>query len=425
MHEGTPLTGIEPHRLPTHGAGVDGQRNGHHPYEANGSGHEQHASPELQALQMQTRLLEAIITIQADVIINGSADLSVFLRRLHEAIVSITGAAIELTWELASYHSVNDLLITNYATGLNQVPMPSSHVIRIPHVLNGAYSTLGIHMLQPNRTVYQAINAVALSIRTLAQAIGAMSHNQERLDSLAHEDFLVGNGIVNRRGRDRDMSWLYPEAVRQQKGIFTISLDGDFFKRINDTYGHSVGDQVMRHIAGVIQSCSRPNDSSCRTGGEEFTITGLVDSFDDALNIALRIQEAFRSRPFNFPDGARCVSVSMGLHYREHSSIPKGALKQDVINMAHKDAINADEGVYQVKFTGRNGMVAYNGPDTVSTRPYDDICAAAQSVGMSPPPRAYYVDARGRIHTDMIVIPTALAGPLTEMLQAQKGASTR
>ncbi len=122
--------------------------------------------------------------------------------------------------------------------------------------------------------------------------------------------------------------------------ISVLMADIDFFKNINDTYGHDKGDQVLATVAAVIKSCTRSNDYIIRWGGEEFVVIMPNCPINQAVNVAERIREKVA-----VTDNDVCpVTISLGV------------AKYDGVN--YENAItDADKALYEAKESGRNRVV--------------------------------------------------------------------
>jgi len=132
--------------------------------------------------------------------------------------------------------------------------------------------------------------------------------------------------------------------MAQEPDAYGMSLmvDIDFFKRVNDTYGHLTGDKVISHVAAVLQDEVRPNDIVCRFGGEEFVIFIADADHGAGAATAERLRAAVANSPIDDAGTTLSVTVSIG-----------GSLKQatDHIETAIQ---RADDALYRAKNGGRN-----------------------------------------------------------------------
>jgi diguanylate cyclase (GGDEF)-like protein/PAS domain S-box-containing protein len=133
-------------------------------------------------------------------------------------------------------------------------------------------------------------------------------------------------------------------AERQRKQLAVLFLDLDQFKRINDTLGHAVGDQLLRSVAMRLKACVRRSDTVCRLGGDEFLILlSQVEHVEDAGISARKILRAVAA-PHIIDNRSLDISVSIG-----GSTYPADGLDADTL-MSHADAA-----MYETKLHGRNG----------------------------------------------------------------------
>ena len=173
----------------------------------------------------------------------------------------------------------------------------------------------------------QLKRAMLLGISLLHQRIGKLN-----LD--AQTDPLTG--LYNRRGLT-----LALEALRAEgRPVGVIALDIDHFKRINDTYGHDVGDAVIRNMARLMKTCSRGADILCRSGGEEFLILLPEADLESTQLVAERLRRC--AEQDDMPDVGR-TTVSLGIAlWPTHADSIEQTLKL------------ADGALYRAKQLGRN-----------------------------------------------------------------------
>jgi diguanylate cyclase (GGDEF)-like protein len=127
-----------------------------------------------------------------------------------------------------------------------------------------------------------------------------------------------------------------------------LYTDIDFFKKVNDTYGHDFGDAVLKRYAAVIEESMRKYDLFCRYGGEEFLMMIECDKTDIAGALAQRIMERLKSERFDvYPDFRFTISVGIA------AGVPSS---EDTLDTYIK---NADAALYESKNSGRNTIRIY------------------------------------------------------------------
>jgi diguanylate cyclase (GGDEF)-like protein len=165
------------------------------------------------------------------------------------------------------------------------------------------------------------------------------------INELAIRDELTGSH--NRRHLIKLIEHEKDRATRLDAPFCLCLLDIDFFKRINDTYGHSAGDTVLREFALAVQRQVRERDSFGRYGGEEFLLLLPETLLEEAVLLAERVRQHIET--LGFPDIAPdfALSVSIGVaEFRSGESIGQTVAR-------------ADEALYQAKSSGRNRVISY------------------------------------------------------------------
>ncbi|HEX2020148.1 MAG TPA: PleD family two-component system response regulator [Aurantimonas sp.] len=150
-------------------------------------------------------------------------------------------------------------------------------------------------------------------------------------------------GLHNRRFLETHMARAVARARTTGTGFALLMADIDHFKRINDGWGHDVGDQVLREFATRLSQCLRSSDLACRFGGEEFAILMLEADACTAVTIAERIRESVCEKPFVVEGEYHVVTVSEGLAVFD----PEG---DDAASLLKR----ADTALYAAKRAGRN-----------------------------------------------------------------------
>lgn len=149
-------------------------------------------------------------------------------------------------------------------------------------------------------------------------------------------------GLLNRRGMDYSLKVSLNSASRSNKSVSAIALDIDYFKKINDTYGHDGGDKVLQEFGKILTEYTRSQDVCCRLGGEEFIIVQADTSIDVATKVANRIRKHIEELEISYENQFIKLTSSFGV-----SSIC-GEVDIDLLLK------NADKALYTAKYEGRN-----------------------------------------------------------------------
>ncbi len=155
-------------------------------------------------------------------------------------------------------------------------------------------------------------------------------------------------GINNRRYFETHLGALVGQAADRGRPLSLMILDIDYFKGVNDTYGHEAGDRVLKGVAERVRKVIRIPDLVCRLGGEEFVIVMPDTSLECAAKIAERVRaEVERDRFIVGEEGSQiAITVSIGLAERGHDVEPEGLFRR------------ADRALYRSKTSGRNRVSA-------------------------------------------------------------------
>jgi len=187
--------------------------------------------------------------------------------------------------------------------------------------------------------VYARNKAQVAKIVLLAEITDSVNLMKE-LENAAYIDGLTG--LYNRKHFSELANADVERAQRLNQTIYTAMLDLDFFKKVNDTYGHAAGDIVLKTTAGVIRQTIRAYDLLCRYGGEEFALLILDLSALEAYNLVERIRENIESAIINYEGIKIKVTCSIGL---------ANFLRTDTLESSIK---KSDEALYAAKNSGRN-----------------------------------------------------------------------
>ena len=162
-------------------------------------------------------------------------------------------------------------------------------------------------------------------------------------ENIAYSDPLTG--IYNRSYFMAESEKRLDDALASKKEFFVIMADIDFFKKINDAYGHLVGDEVLKILAARIRACFDNNAIVARYGGEEFIVSIINSNQKEAKEYAESVRLAVCDSPFN------CLGLSLNI------SISVGLAEKGDYKILHKIIDAADAALYEAKKTGRNKTV--------------------------------------------------------------------
>jgi two-component system cell cycle response regulator len=203
-----------------------------------------------------------------------------------------------------------------------------------------------------NDILTRPIDPQELSARVRSQVRGKrytdfLRNNLDHSLELAVTDQLTG--LHNRRYMTGQLGALVTRAIRGGDPVSALMIDIDHFKKVNDNFGHDVGDEVLREFAVRLASNVRAIDLPCRYGGEEFVVIMPDTKLEDAERIAERIRRHVAGSPFRLSGGAEplTVTISVGVASTGGAGDNAEALLK-----------RADEAVYAAKRAGRNTVIA-------------------------------------------------------------------
>jgi diguanylate cyclase (GGDEF)-like protein len=196
----------------------------------------------------------------------------------------------------------------------------------------------------------QIVSFIALMATSLLGSIGFLLMVKERADGevlhLAMTDSLTG--VPNRRAvmdyAERSL------ALRKDRQVALLMVDVDHFKRINDTYGHPVGDEVLCQVAALLAGRLRGGDLLGRYGGEEFCVVALDTDAEGAQKLADSLREIIAGAALKTESGDLSVTVSIGV---SHCPANTSRELKDILT-------EADSALYTAKQSGRNQVYCFS-----------------------------------------------------------------
>ncbi len=181
--------------------------------------------------------------------------------------------------------------------------------------------------------------------------------NQQRLKEIGYQDPLTQ--AYNRRYFDLRFNDEIERSLRQKDNLACMFLDVDFFKSVNDTYGHHIGDLVLTRLVCLIKEQVRACDIVARYGGEEFAVVLPGVTLQGAMDIAERLRHAVETDSHISDEQGLAVTVSIGLQDLHSLSGVNLTTKEIVRQLLDQ----ADKALYEAKESGRNKVVRFTKTD--------------------------------------------------------------
>jgi len=170
-----------------------------------------------------------------------------------------------------------------------------------------------------------------------------LEQKTEALKKISNRDGLTG--LYNRRYFDQAFSYEWERSIRQKTSVAILICDVDYFKKINDQYGHIAGDEYLKMISGFLEQIfRRKTDIVARYGGEEFVILMPEITIETAKNQAEKVREFFELNSLEFEGQTIHTTISVGLA----NIVPEPDMEKELL------LSKADSALYMAKSQGRN-----------------------------------------------------------------------
>ena len=230
---------------------------------------------------------------------------------------------------------------------------PDMHHICIPMVVAGKSFGMVSFIIEKTseemNTVIPLEDRIRQAVNFINEALPILQAKRYalKLQDMALIDQLTG--LFNRRYLDNSIENLAAGAVRRKSALGLLMCDMDFFKQVNDEYGHDVGDEVLKQLSNILLDSVRSSDIVVRFGGEEFLIILNDCQEGKETEVAEKIREAVASHTFRFSGGSLKKTVSVGTC---RYPFPEAKAIWEAIKFA-------DIALYKAKDAGRNRVTAF------------------------------------------------------------------
>lgn len=206
-------------------------------------------------------------------------------------------------------------------------------------------------------------NRFSEMLQSLREKQEEVDRAHKRLEESAITDSLTG--LHNRRYLKQIFPNLFAQAQRENHCLSGLMLDLDFFKRVNDQYGHLAGDKCLVHLGDILKESCRASDYVFRMGGEEFLILSLGESALGGELLAEKVRNALAKSPVKYKQTLINMTASIGVGFTENERDAETALTNLLFH--------ADKALYSAKNKGRNQVVIFSGLE--DTEPLHDAAS--------------------------------------------------
>ncbi|MFP4297899.1 MAG: diguanylate cyclase [Spirulinaceae cyanobacterium] len=293
-----------------------------------------------------------LIPVARDTLIENLAD-GVIVLDLKKRIIDLNPAILDLLSltkncigksAIAILDEWQDIVVLSPKNEISQIQYTREQYIevRMMPLRDRMTKITGYLLVFRNITrTYEAEEKLRKVNRRLKSQLRKISLLQTQLQEQAIRDALTG--IYNRRFFEESIKEQLQQAQDRQQSLAIFLIDVDYFKKVNDNYGHQAGDLVLKTLGTILLDCSDKFDLPCRYGGEEFAIAWPQVSLTEAYQKAENIRSIFAHTTITYGDRLVATTLSGGLGF-----FPQDGITRDTL------LSNIDRALYAAKAAGRN-----------------------------------------------------------------------
>ncbi len=311
--------------------------------------------------------LDDVVSLVLSVVGKGQRDFENFLKQLDERLSKVQGFLIESQKVDADWQSKNQAFDQAVRSQVDEISQKMDASLDLDELKNSISKHLD--------SIYQAVDQHdGDSQQVEKQKEAEVKALQERIKAMEQEAAYIRKRLKEERGKAlRDSLTKLPnrEAYderfelelerwkRYQKPATLVVADIDFFKKINDNYGHLSGDKVLQIIAKELRNRVRKTDFVARYGGEEFVMLLPETDIKTATQVVEKVREMVGRLPFHFRDENIQITMSFGLIEFKDGSVSGESKDIEQAILFEK----ADEALYKAKQNGRNRVELWSAED--------------------------------------------------------------
>ncbi|MDD5211405.1 MAG: GGDEF domain-containing protein [Sulfuricurvum sp.] len=247
-----------------------------------------------------------------------------------------------------AYRTNSDIYSTDFPNLCQNCTLEDKEYTCIPFNINDDLALILSYFAKDSETI-ERYNLSLPSIKNYFEAAKAVIESRTLMDKLRDSSLRDGaTRLYNRRFLEEFIDKTAEQALRSNVAYSILMIDIDFFKMVNDTYGHDCGDIVIKSLAEILQTSVRKADLPIRYGGEEFLVLLHNTTPEGALQVGEKIRTQFGAKKYHF--GADTVTKTLSIGIAHFPSDADSIWK--VIKFA-------DLALYEAKNTGRNRVVSF------------------------------------------------------------------